>query len=76
MERLDVRGYDTADVRDLIVDVIVRHPYAVRYQSGAALTDGYAAATAEEETQKTNVPPLQHRCCHWVEGILQATSYE
>ena len=47
LQRLDERGYGTADVGDLIVDFTVRHPCAARYQPGAANADGFAAANAE-----------------------------
>ena len=49
MQRLDVGGFGTVDVPDLIVDVTVRHPAAARHQSSVAHIDGYAARSAEDE---------------------------
>ena len=48
---LDVWGFGTVAVPDVLVDVTIRHPADSRYQPGACSTLGHAAAKAEEEKQ-------------------------
>ena len=46
---LDVWGFGSVDVADLLVDVTIRHPAECRYQPGSSRTPGSAAAKAEQE---------------------------
>jgi len=57
---LDVWGYGISELPDALLDITVRHPYAIRYQPGAANEPGYAAAHSEREKER-KYPAAQGR---------------
>ncbi|CAE8609268.1 unnamed protein product [Polarella glacialis] len=49
---LDVWGYGIPELRDVLLDITVRHPRAGRYQPTAARVMGHAAAQAEKDKEE------------------------
>ena len=60
---LDVWGWGTAEIPDLLVDVTWRHPMASRYLPGASTTAGHACQRAADEKAST-YPPSGGRAVH------------
>ena len=60
---LDVWGWGTVDIPDLLVDVTVRHPMAARCLPRSAQTEGFACQLAVEDKAK-QYPAAGGRCVH------------